>query len=767
MPKFMPNIQKRQPAFAPLLVAVAAYVVLFGMISMSVAPERYDLKPGEVAKNTITASKDVEDTVTTEKLRDEAERAVKPSYNSDDSIMPSVMAALESAMVEVDTLPQLRYAMDGELLSEATPAVIAQARVKLMAVGADTREYPMTDDEVRALVESDELELETLTEEVLQRVRDTLNGRLIEGQEDETVNTIRRDLVTAEEPADVVNACLRVARPFLRPNMLLDIETTEQNREKARDDVQPVLYKKGQNIVRAGEVITEPQLVMLDSLGMLKDRAVDITLYVGIGLLLLLLSMAIAVYLLTFEKEIASDPVKLVLLCVICIIVVGFSMMVRPISSYLMPVVLGAILTTLLLKSRLAIITNLVLSVLTGLLASADSGMFTSTMFSVILTSFIAGTAAVVIIRSRRQRLSVLMAGIAAAAVSAACTVAVALINSVDLQNMLNWAGYAAASGVLSAVLAIGLQPALEWIFNLDTGPKLLDLANPNQPLIRRLMIEAPGTYHHSMIVANMSEAAANAIGANGLLARVGSYYHDIGKLKRPLYFKENQINDNPHDRTDPRVSTAILTAHTRDGAEMGQKARLPGAIIEIILQHHGDTPVLFFYDKATKQGGEVNVADFRYDGPRPEKQEAAIVMLADTIEAAARAMTDSTPDKLSALIQRLVRSKMDDGQLDRCSLTFRDLNLICEAFLTVLGGVFHERIEYPTVDIPERKRIEEPVLEPAIAAKDQPTSEPAVGVALPPEAAPVPDPMQSEAAATFLEQEPTSDGEQQEEDES
>ncbi len=761
MPKLVPDIKKRPPAFMSLMVAIVAYVVLFGMISMSVAPERYDLRVGEVAKTTITASKDVEDTVTTEQMRSEAERAVKPSYNSDDTVMPTVMEAMEAAMAEVDVLPQLRNGMDGAVLDTATPAMISQARTQLRAIGADTENHPMTDEEIRVLVESDELELETLTEDVLTRVRETLNGRLIEGQEDEAIAGFRRELVGAEFSADMVDAVLRVTRTLLRPNMLLDAETTEQNRNKARDDVQPVIYKKGQNIVRNGEVITALQIAMLDSLGMLKDRAVDITLYMGIGLMLLLLAMVIGVYLYTFEPEIIKDPSKLVLLCVICIIVVGFSMMVRPVSSYLMPVVLGAILTTLLLKSRLAIITNLVLSVLTGLLASADSGMFTSTMFSVILTSFISGTVSVVIIRSRRQRLSVLMAGMAASVVSALCTVAVALINSVDLQNTLNWAGYAAGSGVLSAVLAIGLQPALEWIFNLDTGPKLLDLANPNQELIRRLMIEAPGTYHHSMIVANMSEAAANAIGANGLLARVGSYYHDIGKLKRPLYFKENQMNDNPHDRTDPRVSTAILTSHTRDGVEMAQKARLPHAIREIILQHHGDTPVLYFYDKAVKQGGDVNIEDFRYDGPRPEKQEAAIVMLADTIEAAARAMTDSTPEKLTNLIQRLVRSKMDDGQLDRCSLTFHDLNLICEAFLTVLGGVFHERIEYPTVEIPERKRLDDSALDLPVA--DAP-KEPVV---LPPEAEPAPDPILSTAAETFLEALPTEDETQQEEDES
>ena len=209
--------------------------------------------------------------------------------------------------------------------------------------------------------------------------------------------------------------------------------------------------------------------------------------------------------------------------------------------------------------------------------------------------------------------------------------------------------------------------------------------------------------------MANLAEAACTAVGANGLLARVAAYYHDIGKLKRPVYFKENQMGDNPHDRTDPRVSTAILTAHTRDGAQMAQKQRIPEPVVDIIRQHHGDTPVMFFYDKAQKlYGDQVDISAFRYEGPRPQTREAAIVMLADTIEAATRTLANPSPEKMEALIRKLVREKMDDGQLNDSALTFSDLDKICSTFSTVLTGVFHERIEYPEIAIPPR----EPVIE-------------------------------------------------------
>jgi putative nucleotidyltransferase with HDIG domain len=368
-----------------------------------------------------------------------------------------------------------------------------------------------------------------------------------------------------------------------------------------------------------------------------------------------------------------------------------------------MPVALGAMLTARLIKPRLAIVVNIVLSILTGLMAAVDNGMFTATMFGVMLTQMVAGTAVVPVIRNRHSFSGVMLSGAILVLINTLATVAVGLVNSADIQNVMTWAVWSGGSGLVSAVLTILEAMLLEWAFNLVTASKLMELSNPNQPLLRRLLLETPGTYHHSILVANLAEAAASAVGGNALLARVGAYYHDIGKLKRPMYFKENQMNDNPHDRLDPRVSTAILTAHPHDGVEMAIKAHLPEEIQEIILQHHGDSPVLYFYDKAVKLGGDVDVAEFRYDGPRPHSREAAIVMLADTIEAAARAAGEAAPEKLQQVIRKMTHLKMEDGQFDESLLTFSELSKISDAFLTVLTGVYHDRIEYPEVQIPSR----------------------------------------------------------------
>jgi len=260
--------------------------------------------------------------------------------------------------------------------------------------------------------------------------------------------------------------------------------------------------------------------------------------------------------------------------------------------------------------------------------------------------------------------------------------------------------GWGIGGAVLSGVLTLAFQPLFEFLFRLATPTRLLELTNPGQPLMKRLMIEAPGTYHHSIIVANLAESAASRIKANSYLARAGAYYHDIGKLKRPMYFKENQMGDNPHEHTDPYVSAAILISHTTDGMLMAQKERIPPEVQNIILQHHGVTPVMFFYHKALQlsNGQQVDINEFRYAGPKPNTKEAAVVMLADTIEAAVRSLKSPTPKQIDQFIERLVRGKLEDGQLTESPLSLRDIDEICEAFSDILKGVYHERIEYPNV---------------------------------------------------------------------
>ena len=316
------------------------------------------------------------------------------------------------------------------------------------------------------------------------------------------------------------------------------------------------------------------------------------------------------------------------------------------------------------------------------------------------LAIFFGGIVSVIALNGQSNRLQPVISGAIGGAAAALVLSAVQAFSGVDFKTIAIDSGWMFAGCLLSGIIATGLLPLFERVFDISTEARLNELMNNNNPLLKRLMLEAPGTYHHSVIVGNLSEAAASSIGANPFLARAGAYYHDIGKLKRPGYFKENQMGENPHENVDPYVSAAILTSHTKDGMLMAQKEHLPPEIQQIILQHHGVTPVMFFYHKALQMsdGQQVDINDFRYAGPRPQTKEAAIVMLADTIEAAVRSMKDPTPKGIDQFIERLIRGKLEDGQLIDCPLSLSDIDKISDAFTSILRGVYHERIEYPTV---------------------------------------------------------------------
>jgi putative nucleotidyltransferase with HDIG domain len=258
------------------------------------------------------------------------------------------------------------------------------------------------------------------------------------------------------------------------------------------------------------------------------------------------------------------------------------------------------------------------------------------------------------------------------------------------------WAGSNAA---LSAVIAMGFVPVFEWFTGITTDQTLLEWADPNAPLLRRLSLEAPGTYAHTINVANLAELAANAIGAHGLLCRVGLYYHDVGKVLKPHYFVENQAEGrNPHDKLKPDTSSAILVEHVVEGLRLGKEAKLPEVIQRFISEHHGTQLISFFYDRAREELGEDNVdeADYRYPGPKPQSKETAVAMMADSIESATRVLQEPTPERVRDLVEGIIENKRQDGQLDEAPLTMREITALKDTFVKVLSGIYHHRIDYP-----------------------------------------------------------------------
>ena len=682
-----------------VLFAAVTYLILLAICMLAISPEQYDLSVGDVAPKTITASKDIVDEITTARRRQAAADAVSPVYYKDDTVSDTVLSDMDAIFSEMRSVRELGEqirASWGEEGGSFTDSDYTQASGLLTKL-------TLSNYQLRTLMNTSESDFESLCQSLASATRTALVSTITEGQINDAINNIQQ-IVAYNTRTDLwYNVAIPTLRKCLKANMLIDQAATEENRQKASDAVEPTVYKQDQNIVVKGDRVTAEQIAVLDSLGLLEGNSVDYPLYIGTAATLALILAATWLYVWLFAPQMFTMGISALVLLISGVLTVLLSLVM---GAYLnvnaMPVVLGAMLAANLLGTRPAYAVNMALSLLVTFLTAKGTGLVTAQTLSVLMMSTIGGIVAIYMLRRNTARVMVVVSGLVVGVVDFLILLCVRALTSNDMSSIWNDAAYAIGGAVVSAVLCVGLQPILETAFNLVTPSKLIELSNPNQPLLRRLMIETPGTYHHSMVVANLAEAAAEAVGANALLARVGAYYHDIGKLIRPMYFKENQMGENPHDKTDPRVSTAILTEHTRDGVELARKHHLPEPIIDMIRQHHGDTPVMYFYAKAVKMFGEENVdiRDFRYDGPKPQTSEAAILMLSDTVEAAVRALPDPTQEKISALIRKLVRGKMEDGQLDECTLTFRDIGKICSAFETVLQGVFHERIEYPSVDL-------------------------------------------------------------------
>ncbi|MDE2060419.1 MAG: HDIG domain-containing protein [candidate division NC10 bacterium] len=360
--------------------------------------------------------------------------------------------------------------------------------------------------------------------------------------------------------------------------------------------------------------------------------------------------------------------------------------------EYSIPVALGGLLLAILFNSRLAFAGALAISILTALLATNG--------FRFFLYSLVSSLAAIFALVGRKDRAILLKAGVAVGLANLYSVLAWSLLSgSTERLGFHLLCGL--VGGLVVAILSLGLLPLFEYLFEVATDFRLLELCNLNHPLLKQMILKAPGTYHHSIMVGTLAEAAAEAIGANSMLCRVGAYYHDIGKITKPSYFIENQQNvRNRHEKLGPSLSSLVIVSHVKAGIELGRAYGLPPAVLEMIPQHHGTRLILFFYHKAKgaeeSDQGEVQEEKFRYPGPKPQTKEAAILMLADAVEAASRTLTERTPGRFQALVAKIVNAIFADGQLRECELTFSELRLIEENFVRILCGIYHRRVEYP-----------------------------------------------------------------------
>lgn len=515
---------------------------------------------------------------------------------------------------------------------------------------------------------------------------------------------------------DIVKMALKLVPQFIKPNVSLNKEETETRRLRARGNVQSVIYKlqKGQIIIRNGDRYEPSHIIILDGIRQARLKTNLLLKFAGVFCAVLLSLLIVYFYAWRHIKQFHPTTKDLYFLGLMLISflamlrvgsfmasnlhdAVGFSSDITT-FYYAIPMAAGAMLVRYILNSEIALVYAILLSFFAGLFLEQNYELTTYYFLSSIFAASIIG--------SVERRSQVLRCGLLLGAINVLLVLSLSLIGRIssttiiDFESVLVNCVFAFLGGSFSALAMLAASPILESIFNYTTNIHLLELANMNHPLLREMIVRAPGTYHHSQLVGILSEAGTRAIGGNWLLARVASYYHDIGKMKKPQYFIENQKGDNPHDRLAPSMSAMIIEAHVKDGIDMALEHKLPKVIADFIPEHQGTKLIGFFYGKAKKMAAPddppIDEKRYRYNGPKPQSRESGVVMLADTIEAAVRSMPEKTPQKIRAMVEKLVNMHFVDAQLDECELTLRDLHMIVDAFVKILIGIYHQRVEYP-----------------------------------------------------------------------
>ena len=494
-------------------------------------------------------------------------------------------------------------------------------------------------------------------------------------------------------------AVLGVVHNLLTPNFILNQAETEKRRRAAIDSMEPVRETviKGQILLRKGDIVTDEHISAMKQLGLHQDKQRVFRL-IGLAIFVLLVMILSLAYFERYEPAIFANTRHLMLVGLTVLLTVLLTRVAHYYSDFIAPIATGSLLVAILFSARAGVLVCIALAMLCTV--TWQDGR----MLAVALAGGLTGVYSV---SKVTHGYSLTMTGVRLAAANVLVIGATGWTIQLGAVELLIQAAQGALGGIASAIISIGVLPYLENSFNITTPLKLLELTKPTHPLLQRLLIEAPGTYHHSIIVGNLAETAAGKIGADTVTVRVGAYYHDIGKLKRPYFFAENQVDENPHDKISPSLSALIILSHTRDGVDLAREYDLPQVVQDIIQQHHGVTLASFFYQKATETGHCecINEADFRYEGPRPQSQEAALVLLADACEAAVRSLGRPNVHRIEATVRRIIKDRLHDGQLDDCSLTLRDLQEIGDVFIRVLSSMYHKRIEYPDSKDVERRK--------------------------------------------------------------
>lgn len=704
-----------------LLIVTSLVLTLILLPSQHLTTALY--QPGEIATSDIRATQDylLEDKVLTRQLRAEAELTTPVVYTFSDRVANELVGAIFRALQVVREHSNRQLGLRDALI----PILDAQlSDAELRALSRVRNEKALLADLDRQL---NVLYRKRIVLDAKVFLADTRRGIEIQDNAGASIGKAEtgtpfldiagarnalhnRRLAGLGDPGDA-HAILNLVSRIMKPNLYYNRDASETLKKRTLDGVRPVLFKvqKGEMIVRVGERVSAEQAQKLQMIYQASHGRV--TFATGLGIFGLVLLLFYFPYRFACKNIRKFNPTNRDILAMALLIVgnlflfklallvsanigAAFPTVAAGSYYYLFPFAAGAMMVRILLNSEVALVYCAMMAPLLGIL-------FNSNMF-VMVYALLGSVVGAHGVRQCQDRGVIYTAGLKLMVVNLAMGLCFQTMNGAlfSLQTIYV-AAFAMVGALLSSMLVSAFTPLFETLFHYTTNIKLLELANLNSPLLRDLMVKAPGTYHHSVVVGNLVEAAAEAIGANPLLARVAAYYHDIGKAAKPLYFIENmQGGENRHDKLSPHMSALILISHVKEGEALAREKRLGQPIIDIIRQHHGTALIKFFYEKAKSQhdgsGPQVDEQEFRYPGPKPQTREAGLVMLADAVEAASRTLVNPTPDRIQGMVQKLINRIFSDGQLDECELTLKNLHEIAKSFNRILCAIFHHRIDYP-----------------------------------------------------------------------
>lgn len=667
-----------------ILTFILTAIFIYSVLCTSLVTKRYSLKEGDIARVDIKAPREVKDNISTEARVQQAVNSVPIQYS-------------KKTEVKTETINRINNFFNGLLkVKDAS----GDDREKLQTLKSSSA-ISLSDEDCSTLLKLGKDDIK-IVQDFLDKTMSELydNNNISDNSQKDNLDDIKKaqesilfTISSSKISKSLKDITVTIANSQISPNFFYDKEKTEELKSEAIKKVPPVMIKKDQIIVKEGEPITKYQVEILKDLGLLNDNS-HFQWYVYISLcIVILIVMALEwFYLYRYQKDIYLNTNKLIMINILVCIAILLARAVSVVSPFLIPLACIPMLLTLLVNDKV----SLTLNVLNCILISGAVD-FNIEMTALAIVNSVIGA---IILKKMQQRNDILYSCLYISAINVIFTFSLGFLLSNNVVDVAQRAMYSCIASILSGILTIGLLPFLESTFDIVTTIKLLELSNPNNPLLKRLLFEAPGSYHHSILVGNLAEVAAEEVGGNPVLARVASYYHDVGKIKRPYFFKENQLgNDNPHDKITPNLSTLIITSHVKDGVELSKEYKIPKIIRDIIEQHHGTSIVKYFYVTAknsSEKPENIDEEEFRYSGTTPETKEAGIIMLADSVEAAVRSISEPTKSKIEEMVEKIIKDRLNEGQLDNCDLTLKDINIIKNSFLKVLTGIYHQRIEYP-----------------------------------------------------------------------